>query len=209
MKKILLKGLAAMLSCALLLSLLPVSVFADEAKSEEPSGEEIAALVGETGDNSYENYLAANGERKVGTSSVTVDSAFLLEDQPASLSAQIPEDGYYNLGFSYRALSRETIVFSVDLDGEIPFAEAEKMTLQGIYKNEEGGNRKDGLGNEFAPKQVLDTDFYFDTLKDITKWSADDYYFYLTAGTHTFTLTPVTGSFEAERVTLEICFSKG
>ena len=214
MKKFFPKSLAAVLALLLLAASLPFGVSADGAKETQTgkqlTDKEIADLLGEDPTKGsdlikYEDYLDENGEKEEGEGVAEYTGALTVKTKPVSFKVDIPETGYYNLGFSYKALSRETIMFSMDVDGKIPFAEAEKLTLYGIYKNENDAKyREDEFGNQFAPKQVLDETFFFDTVKDITKWSADDYYFYLKAGKHTITLTPKKGGFDVESVRLSM-----
>lgn len=214
MKKFLSKSLAAAL--ALLMVIMPFSMFVSADDLEKAQGEkhlsdeEIADLLDESAAKggtlkSYEDYLKENGETGEGGASVERTVSLTVNKKPITFVVEIPETGYYDLGFSYKALSRDTIIFSAAVDGAVPFAEAEKFTLYGIYVNENGDlYREDGSGNQFAPKQVPDEEFYFDTVKDITKWSVDDYLFYLTAGKHTFTLMPKKGGFAVESVRLSM-----
>ncbi len=214
MKKIFSKSFAAVLALLLIVASFSIATSADETTDAQEekhlTDEEIADLLGEDATEGstlakYETYLETNGKKAKGDSSAETTVALTVETNPVTFEVQIPETGYYDLGFSYRALARDTIMFSAAIDGTVPFAEAEKLTLYGIYQNENDAlYREDGFGNQFAPKQVLEDEFYFDTVKDITKWSADSYYFYLTAGTHTVTLTPKKGSFEIESVRLSM-----
>ena len=60
----------------------------------------------------------------------------------------------------------------------------------------------DGLGNEFTAKQVPYDEYYFACVTDITKWTNDPYYIFLTAGEHKITLTKSVGEFSIKTLTL-------
>lgn len=200
MKKFLFKSLAFALMGTMVISSLMIPAVAedDAAKTEEEIS--VSDTNATSTGTDYASYISKYDDFVSNEEQVSADVSFKVEKESNEFVVDIKTDGLYNLGFSYKTLSTENIEFALEIDGFIPFDEAKKLILQGIYENDKGGNRKDGLGNEFAPKQVLSEDFYFDTLKDITKWSADEYYFYLTAGTHTFKITGKTGSFEVQKV---------
>ncbi len=133
---------------------------------------------------------------------IEVEIGKIMENDEITFQVEIPTDGFYKFGLSYKACDGQTsdLVFGMKIDGEYPFADAQKFNLFRIYTNQEGGNRVDGMGNEFAPKQVEYNDFYFDVLSDITRWTNEEYLFALTQGTHTITLLQGEGSFEIENV---------
>ncbi len=187
---------ALLCSVTMLLSTASVVAFAEESTTETAG--EITPVSSEQSSDSYEAYLKNYGDVVSAENSVKTDLDLTVKEDPADFTVNIPADGYYNFGISYKAADKDSdhYIFGLKVDGEYPFSEAKKLELYGIYTNKKGGNRVDGMGNEFAPKQVIYTDYYFDTVKDITKWTADDYYFYLTAGQHTFTLVPSTGKFK-------------
>ncbi len=179
------------------------TVDADQTTStEEGVSPEETITTEEVSSSAYASYIekqtAANA-----TDSVETPCDLQVSDTPATLEVTIPADGLYTLGFSYKATDKNTekLTFSVKIDGELPFDEAAKLVLSRIWVNE-GGNRVDGIGNEFAPKQVPTDKFYFDMVTDITDWTNDPYLFYLTAGTHTIEIAKLYGEFKIEKVTL-------
>ena len=121
-----------------------------------------------------------------------------LQNADIEFQIDVPKDAFYCFGMNYKALGTPTsdLVFGLKIDGEYPFADAKKFNFLRIYTNQEGGNRVDGLGNEFAPKQIAYNDFYFDNVSDITRWTNEDYLFALTAGTHTVSIIHGDGDFE-------------
>lgn len=151
---------------------------------------------------SYESVMGSFSEADYAGEDITVEVNQTVTDTPVNIAIDVQKNGLYSLGFLYRAIGKETtaLEFSVTLDGAVPFDEARKMTLNRIYRDEDGGNRVDGLGNEFTARQVPYEDFYFAEVTDITKWTNDPYYIYLTAGAHTLTVTKSIGEFEIKEL---------
>ena len=125
-----------------------------------------------------------------------------LSTDEITFEGVIPQEGRYRFGLSYKALDSKTsnLVFGLKIDGEYPFPEAKKFNLYRMFRDSDEGVRKDGLGNEFAPKQVPYEDYWYDTVSDVKRWTDEDYLLNLSAGTHTFTLTPVNGEIQIEEV---------
>jgi len=125
-----------------------------------------------------------------------------LKKGDITFEVTVPKNAFYKFGLNYKALGTQTsdLVFGLKIDGKYPFADAKKLNLFRIYVNEEGGNRVDGLGNEFAPKQIPYKDFYYDNVSDITRWTNEEYLFALKEGTHEITLVHNTGDFEIKNI---------
>lgn len=207
MKKTFSKLLSVALALVFILTITVVPASADEPDTGAVA-DTSAALIPEKTGNSYEDYTETNKDKpSVSGKEISADiqAPVKVTKQGASFTLNVQEDGFYNIGFDYKyerkedaALDEDNVIFSLKLDGAYPFDEAERFTLACIYVNKlENGNayREDGLGNQFSPKQIPYEDYYFDTLKDITKWSSNDYYLYLTSGTHTFEVKSVVGEF--------------
>lgn len=153
---------------------------------------------------SYSSYLEGFENVNYASESVVTEVGAVVSDAPVAINVAVVEDAFYSFGFLYRATDEKntSIEFSVTVDGKTPFDEAEKFNLSRIYTNAEGGNRVDGLGNEFTARQVPYGDFYFAEVKDITMWTNDPYYIHLTSGAHTITVTKSLGEFEIKSFTL-------
>lgn len=207
------KLVSVLLAAVFIFMIAVIPASADEPVDTTDLADPSGFTPDDTSENSYIKYQEANKGKPSSTGNeITADisSPVKVTSGGASFNINVSEDGFYNIGFSYKYLKKERAVlnddnltFSLKIDGAFPFNEAKKFSLACIYVNQlEDGNkayRQDGLGNQFAPKQIPTDDFYFDTLKDITKWSADDYYIYLTAGAHTVTVSSVVGEFEIEK----------
>lgn len=144
-----------------------------------------------------------NASYSVGTGSFSVNINKTLKDSKIEFEIDVIQDGLYNFGLSYKALGDSTsnLIFGLMIDGKYPFAEAEKLNLFRIFRDADGGNRVDGLGNEFAPEQVHFEGFYFDNVSDITRWTDEEYLFALSQGKHVITLVNGESEFEIESVT--------
>ena len=203
MKKMYFKFLSVVLIITLMLSALGVVSFADEPEATDTQAQDIVVETEteNTSASGYEKYLEANSGN-FAKSEIKVDINNTLKAEPIEIAVEIAEEGLYNIGFSYKANDNGNgaLEFGFKIDGEYPFSEAEKFYLSRMYCDD-GGNRVDGLGNEFAAKQIPYDKFYFATLTDITKWTNDEYFVFLSAGVHTVTLNAVSGSFDIEYVT--------
>lgn len=121
-----------------------------------------------------------------------VAGAELSASAPAlTYSFHIPEPGLYNLEITYYALSGKSkdVVFSLLLDGQSPFSEAQGISLTRIYQDA-GEIKQDRNGNDLRPGQtevsrwntclLANTDGYYD---EPYRFAFED------AGTHTVTLS--------------------
>ena len=198
--------MSVILAAGIIFSSFAMLAYADEeaqdgdiTPAELAQVEEMAAPSDSSTD--YESYLESFAEANYAEESVSADVNAKVTDTPATFTAQVAEEALYSIGFNYRAADSLTtsLEFKLEVDGAVPFDEAKKLSLSRIYKNEEKDGkvyRVDGLGNQFAAKQIPYGDFYFGEATDITKWTDNPYYIYLTSGTHTFTVTKVMGEFE-------------
>lgn len=127
-------------------------------------------------------------QTKDGRSGVTLSP----EAEGISWQLEVPADGLYQVEFLYYALEGKgkSIILSLELDGQLPFEEAERVELFRTYRDESLPER-DANGNDIRPTQV-----------EVFRWNSalarnrDGYYhapysLFLTAGAHTLTLTAV------------------
>ena len=104
----------------------------------------------------------------------------------------VEEAGLYQLGLSYYPVEARglNIEFSVEIDGVLPFSEAQYNTLYRIWVDDTApGQRQDAVGNDIIPGQHEEPAWQDVWLEDHTGAYADAYRFYLTEGVHTVTLT--------------------
>lgn len=201
MKKFCFKFLAFVLSVIMLCTSLNMVCFADNIDTtvtEEVNNVDIPQIV----EGDYSKYYSSHSDKNFATDSIKYELNQTLATETIDFEIEVAQDGLYNIGMSYKAAdsANGALEFGIKIDGEYPYSEAKEFYLSRIYCDE-GGNRVDGMGNEFAAKQIPYDDFYFATLTDITKWTNDEYYVYLTAGVHSVSIASVTGSFEIEYFT--------
>lgn len=101
-------------------------------------------------------------------------------------TADIPEDGLYNIGMKYYPLSGRNfqIEFALEIDGKAPFDEAQHLVLDRTWKNI-NEIRHDDRGNDIRPRQEELPMWLELPLKDRDGLYNRPYGFYLTKGRHT------------------------
>lgn len=133
------------------------------------------------------------------------EGALLSSEQRAiEYSVSVPEAGLYNIEIEYYAVKgrMKDIVFSLLIDGALPFSEAEGIALSRVWKDK-GEILKDKNGNELRPSQT-----------EVARWSVrrlgntDGYYdypyefYFSSAGEHKITLAYSEESMLVSRFTL-------
>jgi len=101
----------------------------------------------------------------------------------------VEETGIYCLEMSYYNIvsSSNTIEFSIELDGEVPYSTADRVQLNKVWINEED-IKEDSSGNQIRPSQVQYGMWQVTDIKDIDGLFNDPLIFYLEEGSHTITL---------------------
>lgn len=191
--------MAYLLTVVMVLSVSFIGVSADETEKKTDAVGEIKENTSNTSENSYTNYLGKYMDTFYATNGAKATLNKTLDKNNIEFEITVPEDALYNVGMSYKAIDEGNgaLEFGLKLDGKYPFDESKKLNIPRIYCDE-GENRVDGLGNEFAAKQIPYDSFYYSVATDITKWTNTEYYVYLSKGVHKVTLVPVTGAFEIE-----------
>lgn len=117
-----------------------------------------------------------------------------------NFSIDVPQQGLYAVKFNYKAVDSGTVSmdFSFAIDGEYPFAEAQKLALPRYWKD--GEKRYDGIGNQIPSKLIPYDEIYGYTLTD-TFESGEPYLFLLSSGIHEISIASVTSEFYLEAVT--------
>ncbi len=129
------------------------------------------------------------------------DALIADEEESVAFAVEVPQDGLYNLGLCYYPVAARglNIEFSVAIDGEVPFSEAQYNTLYRIWRDDVApGSKQDAVGNDIIPGQHEAPVWQEVVVADHTGSYADPYLFYLTAGSHEITLT-------ARREVLAVC----
>jgi len=147
----------------------------------------------------YLGYLLKHSDSPTAQKPVSVSINTEVYDTSLTFEIEIPSNGLYTICMSYKAIgsTNNAIEFGMKINGETPFAEAEKLLFPRMWQDEEG-RRVDGLGNEFAARQIPYDQYRFALALDVNKRTVDPYLVFLTEGVQEITLTPVVGNFELE-----------
>jgi len=146
--------------------------------------------------NSYKVYQSNINVTSTSVEEIVVPVGNNIETSPIKLVANINKEGLYTIGMRYKGLDDgiENIEIGLAIDGKIPFSEASKLYFPRMWTDDEN-KRVDGIGNEFAPKQLQYDELYTNFAKDVTRKTSELYTVYLTKGAHEIEITPVSGKF--------------
>lgn len=125
------------------------------------------------------------------------------QDASATWSFTISQSGLYHVGITYMALPGKMmdIEFALRVDGELPFFEAETLTLQRLWKDD-GAIRRDNNDNDLKPGQVEQTVWQTKSLWDNDGLTDTDIALYLEKGEHTLSLSLSRESMAVAELTL-------
>jgi ABC-type glycerol-3-phosphate transport system substrate-binding protein len=114
------------------------------------------------------------------------------EEESITFTFDCAQAGLYRMGICYYPVEARglNIEFSLEIDGELPFSEAEYNTLYRIWVDDTApGEKKDAAGNDIIPGQHEEPCWQNVWVEDHTGSFSEPYGFYLTEGQHTLTLT--------------------
>jgi len=188
-----------------------VAVDADVAGADE---DEAAKIL------SYFKYLTENKDQPVGDDTIDISRSAITaksktvgypaelegryavtieQDEYVEYTFNVQTGGMYNAMIEYYPLPGKigNIEITMEIDGELPFIEAETIALRRIWKDGEefGENNMDSNGNERRPVQIEAPDWINEPMHDFDGVSDADYQFYLTPGTHKVRITSFRESF--------------
>ena len=132
----------------------------------------------------------------------SIDSALSLPlktGEEAEVSFSVPQDGLYELWFSYCTETQSALPSEMTLtvDGSIPFYELRRVKLKSLWKDD-GVFPLDRYGNEIATTPTAQRVPLTCAVQDSAGWTESPFLFELTAGEHTLLLQMQEGA-----VTLE------
>lgn len=139
-----------------------------------------------------------NYENREGTSLLTTN------DGSVSYQFSVKTEGFYTVTFSYIPYegTGAAIIRSLSIDGKVPYAEAAGVTFTRSWTD--GGKvTQDAAGNDIRPKQVESPKWMDKDACDASGYYIDPLRFYLSAGTHTLTVTSVEESMVVRSITLQ------
>lgn len=134
--------------------------------------------------------LVVDGEPHACGSGDTMEFAF-----------SVPQNGLYEFLLEYACTGTQDLVLSLEVDGRLPFDEAERLTFPAHWVDAEQ-RHIDGLGNEFAPDQMVYEGRVQAKACDNSGRHELPYRFALSAGEHTLRLTVQQGAGTVHRVVL-------
>ncbi len=111
----------------------------------------------------------------------------------------IPAEGFYNMEFSYEALSgaQNEVEFSLKIDGETPYDTCTRLVLSKAWVNETE-IKQDFNDNDIRPGQVESVIWQKNYLKDVDGLYNGALKFYFTAGKHKITMSSEKARFALE-----------
>lgn len=152
----------------------------------------------------YPTYLsqyteAARPTERIDASAVTgvqdlsgEQAAVAEEEESIEFVLTCEAAGLYQLGLRYYPVEARglNIEFSVEVDGTLPFSEAQYNTLYRIWVDDVApGQKQDAAGNDIIPGQHEEACWTDAFVEDHTGTYAEPFLFYLTEGEHTVRLT--------------------
>lgn len=164
-----------------------IMVFTASSVSVVAANRETSTQQSEQG--SYSAYYEKYKNVGFAEESVTVKLGTAMERNSVSFDVLIPSDALYTAELCYKSEDEAASEIEMDfkIDGANAFTETETLKFPSIWKDAEE-KRTDNSGNEYSPKQVPFEGYVHKTANDITKYTDNSYYFYLTGGTHRVTL---------------------
>lgn len=209
------KILAAVTALLLVANTVSVCV-ADETKSVDNDTDSAVSTEAYSSTTSYKNYLNDNSSKKAGNTELALTfgencltktedgktGAVLSEEQrEISYSVATGDDAVYGIQIEYYALpgKMKDIVFSLKIDGELPFDEAKNISVSRIY-TDDGKIQRDQFGNDIRPSQKEINRFNKEVLADKDGYYDSSFEFFFNAGEHTVTL----GYFEGSMIISDI-----
>ena len=120
-------------------------------------------------------------------------SITLNADKTVEYKFNVPSDSVYNIYLSYAALTdnKSELNIGIMLDGKYPFEEAQSLSFPTAWNNETNDFEVDKKGNQLSPKQVMAEGYFTYPAYDDTGVEIKPYEFFLSAGTHTVSITAI------------------
>jgi hypothetical protein len=143
----------------------------------------------------YREYQSANADGSLAKNDIEIkeegDGAELyLPGDSVTLEFTVDEAGWYEPHITYRALlgTGGDILFSLLLDGQLPYAQMSNLRLNRLWKNATEEFQTDEDGNQFSPEQEEVFDWQTAKLYDSEGFIIEPLRLYLSKGTHTLTV---------------------
>ena len=121
----------------------------------------------------------------------------------AEIAFSVPEDGLYQLWFSYYTETQSALPseMTVTVDGQIPFYELRRVKLKSLWQDD-GVFPLDRYGNEIATTPTAQRVLLEAGITDSAGWTDTPFLFELTAGEHTLALDMQEGAVTIEALSI-------
>lgn len=131
------------------------------------------------------------------------EATTVSENENLIIPIVVEESGIYNITLDYFPVvhSSSAIKFELLIDGELPFYEAQNMTLKRVW-HESAEKEYDSQGNQIRLSSTEAPTWMTETLKDASGFTQEPFRFYLTEGEHTLTLSVYQNTLAISGVTL-------
>ncbi len=144
---------------------------------------------------SYREYQSAYADVSHAETSIEITGEgngadLYLPGDSLTLEFTVDEAGWYEPHITYRALAGTggDILFSLLLDGELPYAQLSNLRLNRLWKNSTEEFQSDEDGNQFSPEQEEVFDWQTVKLYDSEGFIIEPLRLYLSEGAHTLTI---------------------
>ena len=133
---------------------------------------------------------SASAQIKASDEYGTEKNALIWEKGRLTYNIDIPKNAAYNFELIYATLPGNgmDISLSLQIDGSLPFAEAQELEFSRMYKNAAEKWARNDRGDDLTPEQTEYTGVLSALAKDDTGVETKPYVFLLTEGRHTVTL---------------------
>ncbi|QJD82007.1 extracellular solute-binding protein [Cohnella herbarum] len=172
----------------------------EEYKAYKPAaGKEITVMASDYTESDSEARVESREDQARGTEVIVWNNAKgWIEWQ-----VEVPEDGIYEMVMDYAPLKGgfSSIVRGVQIDGKYPFEEAERVSLERLWKDSAYPYERNGIGNEIRPVQDELLDWRSERVTNYSL-SSEPLRWALKAGSHTIRLVGKRESLTLHSITL-------
>lgn len=221
MSKKIMKYLSMMLALSIVFSGISLQITTAYAEKADDTSSVTDTQTVSTDDsqlNDYVEYTASHGVTNKANADVQVPiSAYVADGADVTVNENVlkwnkgegkvtwtfdvAQTAVYNLKFLWEpAESGINPEFSILIDGEIPFDEANNIVLSRLWKNAAEEPRTDAQGNQYAQEQVEIDGVITTLVRDSEGATVGPLEFALTAGTHTLTVVEPTQSIDIHNI---------
>ena len=131
--------------------------------------------------------------------------AVIMNDKSSVIfNFHMPDSIICNIAVKYLSMSKSNGVIeqSLEIDGDVPFDEAETFSYERLWKKNEK-TKKDTLGNDIKPSTEEYKNWNTEIISDSSGYTTDAFVFAFEKGEHSIKLNGVRGEVAIETITLQ------